>query len=231
MANEKKQKAITALKAVAGVALSLALIFGSAGTWRWPEAWIFFGLYLTSLATVFRWLKKNDPGLFKERTSRRGKKNVKTWDKIILRVYTALLVVLIVATGLDAVRYRWTRVPLALKFFAFLGFVPAGMIMFWAMRENTFLSETVRIQQERGHRVCTTGPYHFVRHPMYLGIILFYSCLPLALGSFYGLIPAGLIIMLFILRTHLEDRTLRKELPGYEEYAKQVRYKLLPSVW
>jgi protein-S-isoprenylcysteine O-methyltransferase Ste14 len=101
----------------------------------------------------------------------------------------------------------------------------------WAFRVNAFLAEMVRIQNERGHTVCTTGPYRIVRHPMYVGVILTILCVPVLLGSLYALIPAGLIAALFVLRTALEDRTLQAELPGYADYAQTVRWKLVPGVW
>jgi protein-S-isoprenylcysteine O-methyltransferase Ste14 len=104
-------------------------------------------------------------------------------------------------------------------------------LAFWATSENTFASSVVRIQTDRGHRVCSTGPYAHVRHPMYVGVILSIICFPLALGSFFALIPAGIIVGLFILRTFLEDKALQEELPGYKEYAQKVRFKLIPGVW
>ena len=105
------------------------------------------------------------------------------------------------------------------------------MIVWRVMAENTYLSERVRIQEERDHHVVTTGPYQYVRHPMYVGIIIAMLSVPLALGSWWALLPAALIMIVFIVRTGLEDRTLMEELPGYQEYARQVRYKLLPGIW
>ncbi|MGD9347484.1 MAG: isoprenylcysteine carboxylmethyltransferase family protein, partial [Candidatus Aminicenantes bacterium] len=104
-------------------------------------------------------------------------------------------------------------------------------LVFWTMTQNRYLSEVVRIQKDRGHKVCTTGPYKYVRHPMYVGVIIFVICLPLALGSFFALITGLLIILVFLIRTWLEDKTLQNELPGYKEYAEEVRYKLIPGVW
>ncbi|MBE0710963.1 MAG: isoprenylcysteine carboxylmethyltransferase family protein, partial [Candidatus Aminicenantes bacterium] len=104
-------------------------------------------------------------------------------------------------------------------------------IVLWAFRENAYLSAYVRIQTERGHTVCTTGPYRFVRHPMYLAVILSILCMSLFLGSLFSLIPAGLVVGLFVLRTSLEDRALQAELPGYAEYASKTRWKLIPNVW
>jgi protein-S-isoprenylcysteine O-methyltransferase Ste14 len=216
------------LKQLAGVAF-VALIFAAAGTFHWPRLWFFLGFYLVTLSGLMLWLKKRDPGLLKERMTVR--KDVKGWDRAILRVYTVILALVFLIVAFDAVRFRWSRVPVVLSWLAFGGILAAWAIIFWAFRENTFLSEFVRIQADRGHTVCTTGPYRFVRHPMYLAIILSVLCVPLFLGSFYALIPAGMIAGLFVLRTSLEDQTLRKELPGYSEYASKTRWKLVPKMW
>jgi protein-S-isoprenylcysteine O-methyltransferase Ste14 len=99
------------------------------------------------------------------------------------------------------------------------------------MKENAFLSDVVRIQEDRGHTVCSKGPYKYVRHPMYVGVILIIVCFPFSLGSLYALIPALVIVILFFIRTALEDKTLQEELPGYKEYAQRVRYRLIPGIW
>ena len=211
------------------VGLFLALFFVPAGTFKWTEAWILIAFYLVSVLGVIIWLKKNDPELLKERSQR--KKNVKTWDRILIFVYVFFLMLLIVVAGLDAVRFHWSNVHVILKIIGFLGFIPGFILGFWAMRENTFLSDTVRIQEDRGHKVCQTGPYMYVRHPMYIGIIIAMLSLPLALGSLFAIIPAIIIVKLFILRTALEDKTLQKELPGYKEYTLAVRFRLFPRVW
>lgn len=228
---KKSSRTTNVVKGVVGVLIFLAFTFGSAGTFAWPEAWIFIGFYLVAVAAVLMWLKRNDPALLKERASAWHRKDVKTWDRIIIRGYSLVLVTLPVVAGFDAVRYRWSHAPLWLKILAFLGFIPSLVIGFWAMRENPYLSEMVRIQEERGHKVCTSGPYRYVRHPMYSGIIVFFICLPLALGSFYALIPAAIIVILFVIRTALEDRTLQQELGGYKEYTQRVHYKLIPFIW
>jgi len=146
-------------------------------------------------------------------------------------VFTFLIMIMLAVTGIDAVRFHWSQVPFVLKAFGFFGYIPAMVIIFLTMIHNTYLSKMVRIQEDRGHQVCTTGPYKYVRHPMYVGVILFMLSLPISLGSFYGLIPSFLIVLLFILRTSLEDKTLHEELPGYKEYAKKVRNKLIPGIW
>jgi protein-S-isoprenylcysteine O-methyltransferase Ste14 len=159
------------------------------------------------------------------------RKDAKTWDKIILVTYSVLVMIMFVVTGLDSIRFQWTRVPLEVKILGFLGFIPAFLLVFWTMRENRYLSEVVRIQEERGHEVCTTGPYRYVRHPMYAGVIIFIICLPLALGSFIALFLSALNVLVFLIRTSLEDKTLQNELPGYKEYAERVRYRLIPGLW
>ena len=209
--------------------LYVALIFVAAGTIHWPKLWFFLGFYVTTTSAFMIWLKKHDPGLLKERMT--VKKDIKKWDKTIIRVYTALLFLMFLLAPLDAVRFRWSGVPPPLQWCAFAGIIVSWIIVFWAFRENAFLSGFVRIQTDRGHTVCTTGPYRFVRHPMYLAVILAVLCLPLFLGSLYSLIPAALVAALFVLRASLEDQTLKEELPGYDEYAEKVRWKLLPKVW
>lgn len=227
--SEVPSKTKIIIKTVVTVLFLFALIFIPAGTLNWPEAWLLLLLYFTFVTGVIIWLKKKSPGLLKERMSPR--KDAKTWDKRIIRVYSLLLIVFFIVPGLDAVRFRWSEIPLFVKALGFIGYFPAIGFAFWAMKENAYSSAVVRIQKERGHTVCTTGPYRFVRHPMYLGVILAIFCLPLSLGSLLTFIPASIIAVLFIIRTSLEDKTLQQELPGYKEYAEKVRYRLLPGVW
>jgi protein-S-isoprenylcysteine O-methyltransferase Ste14 len=112
-----------------------------------------------------------------------------------------------------------------------MGFGFAMIIGWRVMSVNTYLSRSVRIQEERGHQVITSGPYRFVRHPMYVGALLFVLCIPMVLDSIWAFIPSAVIVILFIIRTALEDRTLIEKLPGYAEYTKRVKYRLIPFVW
>jgi len=214
---------------LAATAAFIALIFVAAGTFRWPRLWFFLGFYALTTSSLMLWLKKWDPGLLKERMTVR--KDVKGWDKTIIKAYTAVLMVVYIVVPLDVVRFRWSRVPATLSWSAFGVIVLGWVLVFWAFRENAYLSGLVRIQTDRGHTVCTTGPYRYVRHPMYLAVILSILGVPLFLGSLFSLIPAGLAAALFVLRTSLEDRTLREELPGYADYAAKTRWKLVPHVW
>ncbi len=229
MAPEEASKIKNIIRGIAMSGCLIALFFGPGGTFNWPEAWLFLFLYAVALTGIVVWMKKNAPDLLKERMSR--KKDAKTWDKVILSIYTVLVMIMLAVIGFDAVRYNWSHVPLLVKVLGFLGFFPAYMLVFWTMTQNRYLSEVVRIQKERGHDVCTTGPYRYIRHPMYVGVIIFVLCLPLALGSFFALILSAAIVIVFIIRTALEDKTLQKELSGYKEYAEKVRYRLIPGVW
>jgi protein-S-isoprenylcysteine O-methyltransferase Ste14 len=136
-----------------------------------------------------------------------------------------------VVSGLDAGRYRWSSVPRVVEVSAWLVMAVATAFVFWTVVSNTYLSRMARIQDDRNQTVVSSGPYRFVRHPMYLGIIILMVCLPLALGSRWALIPAALIGLLFVVRTINEDRMLIEELPGYRDYARAVRYRILPGIW
>jgi protein-S-isoprenylcysteine O-methyltransferase Ste14 len=210
-------------------AVLAGLLFAPAGTPDWPEAWIFLIGFIGFLLLYGIWGICNDPSQLLERS--RAGANVKTWDKIILPLYSLMLIVLFPICALDAVRFGWSSAPVAVKVLGWAGIALAGGIIFWVMRTNTFASRTARIQEDRGQTVVTGGPYRYVRHPMYLGIILLFIGIPLALGSLWGLIPGGVIGLLFIIRTALEDRMLKSELSGYADYSLRVRYRLLPRIW
>lgn len=215
---------------IAGLILVFgSLLFGSAGRLDWTAGWVFFGSYLLAVLAVGAWLKAHDPQLLHER--RNPGEDAKGWDQVLMRAYSVVLLCMLVLASLDAGRFGWSRMPLWAQIAGFMGFTPAGTVILWAMINNTYLSRYVRIQEDRGHAVASEGPYQYVRHPMYAGVILLIVCVPLALGSCWALLPAGLIISLFIVRTALEDQTLQEELEGYAAYTGLVRYRLLPGLW
>lgn len=222
-------KASLIIRTVTTILFILAVLFIPAGTLKWPEAWLFLVLYFTLVTGALIWMKKKAPGLLKERMSR--KKETKSWDKKLMIAYSFFLVFLLIVPGLDAVRFRWSNVPLIGKVLGFIGFLPGMALAFWAMKENAYASDVVRIQEDRGHTVCTSGPYRYVRHPMYSGVITIMLCYPLSLGSLFTFIPAFIIIALFVFRTALEDKTLQAELSGYKAFSQKVRYRLLPGIW
>jgi len=203
------------------------LLFLAAGRLDWWMAWAYLGMGVVNMAVLALIL---DPELQAERA--RIREEAKKWDIVlaILMARVGPLAMLIVA-GLDR-RFRWSaEVPLALQV-ATVAVVLAGFILGdWAMMVNRFFASVVRIQRDRGHTVVTGGPYRFVRHPGYAASLLHYIAAPFMLGALWALIPAGLIWVVVIIRTALEDRTLQEELEGYKDYTRRVRYRLLPGVW
>jgi protein-S-isoprenylcysteine O-methyltransferase Ste14 len=217
------------LQVAFGIVLMGVILFVSAGRLDWPQAWIFLAFDVLTVLLIGTWMVRRDINLMNER----GKigKDIRGWDKVVVTLITVLYLALFVVAGLDGGRFHWSSVPPALQIVAFVGFIPAMALPWWAMSVNTYLSTIVRVQTERGHHVVTAGPYRYVRHPMYVGTILFGLCIPLFLGSWYALLPGALMGIGYVIRTALEDRTLQAELPGYADYAAQVRYRLLPGVW
>jgi len=174
-------------------------------------------------------LLRFNPDLMAERLS--PPKGAKTWDRAILSILRLTQLVRYILAGLDK-RYGWTGgFPLAAQIAALIVCVLSYALLTWAMASNAFFSQIVRIQSERGHAVATGGPYRYVRHPAYVGMILFEFAISALLASWWALVAGGLCAILLLLRTALEDRTLQAELTGYTDYSRQVRYRLIPGVW
>ena len=218
------------LRLIAAMALLGALLFIPAGTLKWPMAWALIGVHLLYLFALMLILLRVNPSLIAER-SRLVTEDTKSWDKWLNPTLGIVLLGGWIVDGLDY-RFGWSpEMSLSLQL-AGLAVVILGYILFgWAMVVNQYFSRVVRIQEDRGHQVCTGGPYQFVRHPGYAGFIPAFLGMALALGSWLALLPMAVAAALLALRTALEDRTLHEELPGYEAYAAQVRYRLLPGVW
>jgi protein-S-isoprenylcysteine O-methyltransferase Ste14 len=157
-------------------------------------------------------------------------KGTKRWDRILLCFFPPTVCAVFLVAVLDG-RFNWLPVPWWVRGIGYVLFLVGLCIVTWAASVNKFFEPTVRIQTERGHKVIDIGPYGIVRHPGYVGGILFFLGTALCLASVWALIPAGLASALLILRTRWEDQTLQAELPGYKEYAKRVGYKLIPGVW
>jgi protein-S-isoprenylcysteine O-methyltransferase Ste14 len=205
------------------------ILYVAAGRWRWPLAWAYLALYAAILVAGSFFAVHRDPEFTGERT--RAKEGTKTWDRLLSGpLFSPLWLALYVVAGLDK---RYGSSP-ALTPIAIGAVVAAGVgysLAVWAMASNKFYGRYVRIQHDRAHTTVTTGPYRFIRHPGYVGICLFMLASALALESLWALIPAGALVIVLIIRTALEDRTLLAELPGYPEYARQTRFRLLPGVW
>jgi protein-S-isoprenylcysteine O-methyltransferase Ste14 len=211
--------------------VTAALLFISAGTVRWPQAWIYLAeIGVLGLVSGFA-IGKRDPALLRERMAAPIQKGQKSWDKIVILVLFSLWMSQYVVIGLDAMRFRWSEVPLWLQVAGGLA-IAFGLYAFHVVLEtNTFAAPVVKIQSERKHQVISTGPYAYVRHPMYAGAVPLIVGTPLLLGSWYGLIWAAAMIALLGFRAVLEEDTLKAELEGYDAYAARVRYRLVPKVW
>ncbi|OIO20626.1 hypothetical protein COV61_00735 [Candidatus Micrarchaeota archaeon CG11_big_fil_rev_8_21_14_0_20_47_5] len=214
------------IKIILGIALFFALVFLPAGTLNWPEAWLFIGIYAVYALFVFPYLQKRSPKLIETRTTLR---KTKSWDVSIMVAFSLLMVALLVLTGFDAVRYGWNDVPLPLKAAGFLGIVLGLILAFLVMRENPFASKAEEVQ--KGQKVISTGLYGHVRHPMYAAFSVMFVSLPLALGSYWGVLPAIGIVIVMCIRMKLEEKMLCKELKGYKEYMKKVKWRMVPGVW
>jgi protein-S-isoprenylcysteine O-methyltransferase Ste14 len=212
--------------------LNPIILFIVAGTVHWGMAWVYFGISIlgTILSRVIA--NKKNPGLLQERARYQEADNIKSWDKVLVPIVSLYgpLAAIIVA-GLDK-RFDWTDIiPLWVQVLALVFAVLGFGLGAWAMLENRFFSAVVRIQADRGHTVCDTGPYRFVRHPGYAGGILWYLMTPLVLNSTWTFIPMAVSILFTVLRTALEDRTLQQELAGYVDYTRRTHYRLVPGIW
>jgi len=209
-----------------------AVLFAAAGTLRWPTAWAYLGLTaLFGLVSRILALQKN-PDLLTERAEGLGKEDTADWDKVLMPL-TAIAgpMVMLMVAGLDK-RFSWSEpVPACLMVAALLVVILGCLVGTGATVVNRYFSAVVRIQQDRGQTVVDVGPYRAVRHPGYAGAVAAYLATPFLLGALWALVPVFVIIGLIVVRTSLEDRTLRRELPGYAEYTRRVRYRLFPGVW
>lgn len=208
------------------------ILFICGGDLGWWQAWLYSMLILTAGIGGRMWAEQRHPGLTAERQNMENIKTAKAWDKVLapLMAVSVVFPVVIVA-GLDH-RFNWSpEFPLWLSMVGF-SFIALGYAFAaWALAENRFFSGVVRIQTDRGHMVCDTGPYRFVRHPGYAGSMLPLFGIVLALGSLWTLIPAVVATIIGVIRTALEDQTLQEELSGYRHYAQRVRHRLIPGIY
>jgi protein-S-isoprenylcysteine O-methyltransferase Ste14 len=218
-----------AFRETLGLAVMGVALFWSAGRMDWWPGWaalaVMAGWITATAIVIFRF----NPGLLAERLGpRRG---AKPWDMAIMSLLGLAQLARYIVAGLDQ-RYGWTGgLPLSAQITALVICVVGYALFVWATAANPFFSQIVRIQSERGHTVVTGGPYHTVRHPGYAGAILFELAVPVLLASWGALAISAISALLLILRTALEDRTLQAELPGYVDYSRQVRQRLVPGVW
>ncbi|MFL7838613.1 MAG: methyltransferase family protein [Candidatus Promineifilaceae bacterium] len=216
------------LQVILVIIFDAAIVFAAAGTLRWPAAWVYVAVRIVTLTIGAVFIIRDNPEIINERG--RMPQDTRGFDKIFFVINLSLVLILPLVCGLDF-RFAWSDMPLWLRIIGFFAYFLASTIPYWAMLVNNYLTTTVRIQEERGHHVITNGPYKYVRHPMYVGLVLGAVSMPLLLGSWWGLVPGVLMAAITIWRTDREDKVLHEELPGYAEYAQQTRYRLLPGVW
>jgi protein-S-isoprenylcysteine O-methyltransferase Ste14 len=211
------------------IVLQAVILFLTAGRLDWTWAWVYLGICLVSVAINGTIMLRTSP----ETVAERGRpQQTQDWDKVIGGLWALVLyLVLPLVAGLD-VRFGWTSELSAAWNLAGAAVLAAGLgLGGWAMIANAYFSTAVRIQSDRGQTVCRTGPYRFVRHPGYVGFVLQSLGTPVLFGSLWALIPGIVAVALMVIRTSLEDRFLQAELPGYQDYAQQVRYRLVPGMW
>jgi protein-S-isoprenylcysteine O-methyltransferase Ste14 len=206
------------------------LLFLPAGTLDWPAAWGFLAEIGVLGLGVGLWLARHDPGLLAERLGSPFQREQKTWDKVFMAAVVLFYCAWLVLMGLDA-RRAISQVPLWLQAIGALCVALSIYVSYLSFRENSFAAPVVKLQKERGQIVVTTGPYRFVRHPMYAGGLLLFLGTPLQLGSWLGLAVVPLLVPALVFRLVMEERMLATELKGYSDYAERVRWRLIPMVW
>jgi protein-S-isoprenylcysteine O-methyltransferase Ste14 len=208
------------------------VLFVCAGDFVWWEAWCYSLLIVASGIGGRILAERRHPGLMAERQGVENVQSAKSWDKVLAPLMALSVVFpLVIVAGLDH-RFGWSPVfPLWATVVGFVLISLGYAISVWALVENRYFSSVVRIQTDRGHAVCDSGPYRIVRHPGYAGNILPLLGIVMALGSIWALIAAAVALIIAVLRTALEDRTLQEELPDYRDYARRVHYRLIPWVY
>jgi protein-S-isoprenylcysteine O-methyltransferase Ste14 len=206
------------------------VLFLPAGTLNWPGAWIFLAFMVLTGLACGTWLAKNNPGLLAERMRAPIQRDQPADDKILLAVFFAVNVIWFVTMGLDE-RFHPSRMAVGWQALGLALLIASSALIMWVFIENTFAAAVVKVQSERGHHVISSGPYAFVRHPMYSAAVVFMVGVALLLGSWWGTAISPVFAILFAVRIRIEERTLMTGLPGYADYAARVRYRLLPGLW
>jgi protein-S-isoprenylcysteine O-methyltransferase Ste14 len=228
LALSQKARSQMILRALLAPILMIGLLFLVAGRWDFWQAWVYTAVNMTVLVLMGTLLTRNSE-LVEERLN--PKQGMKGWDKFYFAVTTPMYMLALVVAGLDA-RFGWTtNMPFVVYWASVLIYLIGQGIFLWARYTNNYFSSAVRIQTDRGQTVCKEGPYRFVRHPGYVGGFLFTITIGLMLGSWWASIPQVIAALMLVWRTGREDRTLQAELPGYLDFTKETKYRLIPGVW
>jgi protein-S-isoprenylcysteine O-methyltransferase Ste14 len=228
--SETRAKLVRGVQTVVVMVVWIAGLFLGAGTLDWPRGWISAAVYCVGMGAASILVSRINPEVAAARSKWR-RKDTKGFDKVILGILLPLATLQPVVAGLDAVRFEWWPLPSFWLWPAIVVFALAMVLITWTLAVNRHAETTVRIQTDRGHQVVTTGPYRFVRHPMYAGALLMYLATPLIWASGAAMLVSLAIIGLLVWRTVLEDRTLQRELPGYADFARRTVYRLIPGLW
>jgi protein-S-isoprenylcysteine O-methyltransferase Ste14 len=208
-----------------------AIIFAAAGTMDYAGGWFYLGGMIVVSVVFGLHMMRVDPGLLKERLKPPVQKDQPLADKLIVIPLLLLLLAAMAFMAADAVRWHWSSMPLAMQWAGGVVVLAAFLFVYWTMRTNSFAAPVVKIQKDRGQAVITTGPYAIVRHPMYFGALFYVAGTSLVLGSWWGLATVPLLAILFGIRIGVEEQTLRTGLEGYDDYARRVRWRLVPFIW
>jgi protein-S-isoprenylcysteine O-methyltransferase Ste14 len=211
-------------------ALFALALFLPAGTLAWPAGWLFLALFFGFYLVITLWLVRHNPALLQERL-RLHTSDQQGWDKLLFPLLLLYSIAWLSFLAFDTMRAHWSPIPVWLQIVGAIILLSAFALLFLTFRENTYLSAVVRIQGERGHHVIATGPYHYVRHPMYAAIVVFVVGTSLLLGSWSGVLVGAVFVVMLARRAILEERTLRAQLPGYASYMSEVKYRLIPYLW
>ena len=218
------------LQTFAWILAFAVLLFVPAGTLHWGGAWAFLAFMVATGLACGSWLAKNNPGLLAERMRSPVQHDQPAADKAFLSIFLVVNVAWLIAMGLDE-RFHPAGMAVAWQLLGLVLLIASSAFIMWVFTENTFAAAVVKVQSERGHHVISTGPYAFVRHPMYSAAVLFMVGIALLVGSWWGLAMSPVFAILFAVRIRIEEQTLMTGLPGYGDYAARVRYRLLPGVW
>lgn len=223
--------ALLIAEVAAMLAVMAAVLFAAAGSWRWTGGWWFIGLFGAISLVLSIWLLLVDPALLQERLKPPVQPGQGRWDRLFMGAVTVVFLAWLVLIGLDAGRFGWSHAPTWAQVAGGLILVASYAGVAWVFRTNSFAAPVVRIQAERDQHVIDSGPYAFVRHPMYAFALPIFAAAPLVAGSLWGLLALPIAAVGVGWRAVREERELRASLPGYEAYARRVRWRFAPGLW
>ena len=208
-----------------------AIIFFAAGTTEYAGGWLYLGIMVALAIVLGAHVMRVDPGLLRERLKPPVQKDQPLADKLVVIPVLLLMFGGMAFMAADAARWRWSTMPHSVQWAGCALLLASIAFMYWTMRVNSFAAPVVKIQRDRGQAVITTGPYAFVRHPLYFGALFYIAATSLVLGSWWGIATVPILVLLLGIRIGIEEKTLRGGLDGYDDYARRVRWRLIPFVW